>query len=59
MNPLYLDTLTAKTQRFLSVVVCECWWPCRQDYERRTCWNGPNSWVEWNCACPSVCDNDC
>jgi len=91
MNALHLDTLTAKTQRFLSIVVlacvivtliaalappkvlatgtscdtwrfrgcCECWWPCRQDYNSRNCWNGPHSWEEWNCACPSVCDHGC
>ncbi len=38
---------------------CECWWPCRQDYNKRECYNGPSHWTEYNCACPSVCNYGC
>ncbi len=38
---------------------CESWWPCRQDYYFRQCWNMGNTWWEYSCNVISVCDYGC
>lgn len=39
---------------------CESWWPCRQDFYSRNCWNdGAPPWEEWSCNVISECDYGC